>query len=79
MIEVARELAEFGITVNAVGPTPVKTDLIQAIPQEKIETLLECQAIHRFGEFRDIANVIDFFIRSESDFITGQVIFLGGI
>ncbi len=75
----ARELAEFGITVNAVGPTPVKTDLIQAIPQEKIETLLECQAIRRFGEFRDIANVIDFFIRPESDFITGQVIFLGGV
>jgi 3-oxoacyl-[acyl-carrier protein] reductase len=75
----ARELAEFGITVNAIGPTPVKTDLIQAVPEEKIKKLIERQAIHRFGEFRDISNVIDFFIQPTSDFITGQVLFLGGI
>ena len=75
----ARELAEFGITVNAVGPTPVKTDLIRSVPQEKIDSLINRQAIHRFGEFRDISNVIDFFIRPESDFVTGQVVFLGGV
>jgi len=75
----ARELAEFGITVNAIGPTPVKTDFISAVPQEKIDNLLRRQAIHRFGEFRDISNVIDFFINPESDFITGQVLYLGGV
>ena len=75
----ARELAEFGITVNAVGPTPVKTDLIRSVPQERIDNLIARQAIHRFGEFRDIANVIDFFTLPESDFVTGQVIYLGGI
>lgn len=73
----AKELAEFGITVNAVGPTPTKTDLIRSVPQEKLDALLRQQAIHRFGEFRDIINVIDFFIRPESDFVTGQVIFFG--
>ena len=75
----ARELGDLGITVNAVGPTPTKTDLIKAVPKEKIDRLLEQQAVHRFGEFSDIANVIDFFIRPESDFVTGQVIYLGGI
>ncbi len=75
----SRELAEFGITVNAIGPTPVKTDLIRSVPQEKIESLIRRQAIPRFGEFKDIANVIDFFIKPESNFITGQVIYLGGI
>ncbi len=75
----ARELAPLGITVNAVGPTPVKTDLIRSVPAEKIEALLGRQAIPRFGEFRDIANVIDFFIRPESDFVTGQVLYLGGV
>lgn len=76
---IARELADFGITVNAVGPTPVQTDLIAAVPKDKIQNLLDRQAIHKFAEFEDIANVIDFFIRKESAFITGQVLFLGGV
>ncbi|MCK6622846.1 MAG: SDR family oxidoreductase [Calditrichaceae bacterium] len=75
----ARELAQFGITVNAVGPTPVKTDLIRSVPPQKIEDLIRRQAIPRLGEFRDISNVIDFFIRPESDFVTGAVIYLGGV
>lgn len=75
----ARELADMGITVNDVGPTPIKTDLIASVPQEKMDALLNRQAIRRFAEFKDISNVIDFFIRPESDFITGQVIYLGGV
>jgi len=75
----AKELAEMGITVNAVGPTPVKTDLIRSVPEDKIDALLDRQAIRRFGEFRDLSNVIDFFICPESDFITGQVVYLGGV
>jgi 3-oxoacyl-[acyl-carrier protein] reductase len=75
----ARELAEFGITVNAVGPVPIETDLIRAVPREKIDRLLARQAIPRFGTGEDIANVIDFFLKKESGFITGQNLFLGGV
>jgi len=75
----ARELADFGITVNAVGPTPVKTDLIRSVPKDKMSALIARQAIPRFGEFEDISNVIDFFIKSESNFVTGQIIYLGGV
>lgn len=75
----ARELAAAGITVNAVGPGPVKTDLIRAVPADKLDDLLNRQAIHRFCEFEDIGNVIDFFIRPQSSFVTGQVLFLGGV
>src|SRR5436190_8056641 len=75
----AREFAEFGITVNAVGPTPIKTDLIRGVPPEKLEVLISRQAIKRYGEMRDVIQVIDFFINPASDFVTGQVIFLGGV
>jgi 3-oxoacyl-[acyl-carrier protein] reductase len=75
----ARELAPLGITVNAVGPTPVETDLIKSVPKDKMERLLARQAIPRFGTFEDIANVIDFYLRPESGFVTGQNLYLGGV
>ena len=76
---IAREFAEFGITANVVAPTPIQTDLIKSVPEDKLIELLKRQAIKRPGELRDVSNVIDFFIRPESDFITGQVLFLGGV
>ena len=75
----ARELAEFGITVNAVGPTPVQTDLIKNVPEAKIDALVRRQAIQRLGTVEDVSNVVDFFLRPESGFVTGQMIYLGGV
>ncbi len=75
----AKELAPFRITVNAVGPTPVKTALTAKVPEKKLKELLDRQAIKRFGEFEDIRNVIDFYISPASDFITGQIVYLGGV
>ena len=75
----AREFAAFNITVNALGPTPVYTDLVRNVPKEKMERLLQMQAIQRFGTFEDISNVLDFFLQEGSHFITGQVIYLGGV
>ena len=75
----AKELASYSIRVNTIALAPVQTDLIKAVPKDKIKALLEYQAIKRFGEFDDIINVIDFFISQKSDFITGQIITLGGV
>ena len=75
----SKEFSSFGITVNAIGPTPIKTDLIKSIPTEKLNNLIERQTIKRYGECRDITNVIYFFISNKIDFITGQEIYLGGI
>jgi len=76
---ISKEVAPYNITVNAIGPTPVETDLIKTVPKDKIAALLDKQAIKRFGTFEDIKNVIDFFIDDKSEFITGQIIYLGGI
>jgi 3-oxoacyl-[acyl-carrier protein] reductase len=75
----AKELSSFGITVNAIGPSPIKTNLIKNVPEKKINELLQKQAVKRYAEVCDVENVIDFFISEKSDFITGQVIYLGGI
>lgn len=75
----ARELGPFGIRVNAVGPTPVETDLIRAVPKEKIDALLARQVLPRMGTPEDVAQVVDFFLSPASDFVTGQVIYLGGV
>ena len=75
----AKELSPFNITVNAIGPTPVKTDLIKAVPKEKIDDLLNKQTVKRFGTVEDIINVVDFFTDNKSSFITGQIIYLGGV
>jgi 3-oxoacyl-[acyl-carrier protein] reductase len=75
----AREFADFGVTVNAIGPAPIRTDLIGGVSSEKLDALIQRQAIKRYGEPRDVIQVIDFFVEPASDFVTGQVIFLGGV
>ncbi len=75
----ARELGGTGVTVNAVGPTPVPTDLIKNVPEAKMQALLARQAIRRFGTVDDVANVVEFFLAPRSEFVTGQVLYLGGV
>jgi 3-oxoacyl-[acyl-carrier protein] reductase len=75
----AFELGGFGITCNVVGPTPIDTDLIRGVPKEKIQSIIDRLAVKRLGNLEDVANVVDFFLKPESDFITGQVIYLGGL
>lgn len=75
----SKELAPYQITVNAVGPGPVETDLIRSIPSAKLEELLARQAFHRFTEMDEVAHVVDFFLSPDSRSVTGQVIYLGGV
>lgn len=75
----AREMAPMGITCNGVGPCPVETALTASIPREKIQALIDRQAVRRWASPQDVINVIDFFARPESAMVTGQIIYLGGI
>ncbi len=76
---VAKELGSYGITVNAVGPTPIETDLIKNVSKDKIQSLIDMQAVKRLADFDDIANVLDFYADERSGFVTGQVLYLGGV
>ena len=67
------------ITVNAVGPVPIATDLIRGVPQAKLDELVARQAVRRLGTYEDVANVVDFFLRPESAMVTGQTLYLGGV
>lgn len=75
----AKEFGEFGIRVNAVGPAPVSTDLTRQVPEEKMQALLDKQIFHRMGTVDDVKNVVDFFISDKSSYVTGQIVYLGGI
>jgi 3-oxoacyl-[acyl-carrier protein] reductase len=75
----AREFAPFGITCNAVGPSPIRTRLTAGVPDQKLQAIVDRQAVSRWAEPDDVVNVVDFFLRPESSMVTGQVIYLGGI
>lgn len=75
----ASEVADLGITVNVVAPGPLDTDLIRNVPPATIDALVARLPLRRLGRFEDVANVIDFFCRRESDAVTGQIVYLGGV
>lgn len=75
----AKEIASFNITCNVLGITAFETDMMKKIPKEKLDVIFEQLPIARFLQLEDITNVIDFFIRKESNAITGQVVYLGGV
>ncbi|MBK6486947.1 MAG: SDR family oxidoreductase [Gemmatimonadetes bacterium] len=75
----ARELSEFGITVNVVAPGPTDTDMIRGVPKAKIDELTQQFFNKRLTTLDDIANVVHFFLRPGSGGVTGQVIYLNGV
>ena len=75
----AFELGGWGITCNSFGATPIMTDMIRGVPQDKIDAVVNGLAIKRLGTPEDCVNVCDFFISPLSDNITAQVVYLGGV
>ena len=75
---VAREMASRNITVNAVAPGFVPTDLTDPLPQAVKDALLGQIPLGRFGSVEDIANAIAFLASDEASYITGQVLVVDG-
>ncbi|WPL17644.1 3-oxoacyl-[acyl-carrier-protein] reductase FabG [Thiorhodovibrio winogradskyi] len=74
----SKEYAPFGITCNAIGPSPIDTALIRNVPKAKIDALLQQQSVKQMATAADVIHVIEFFLSPNSRQITGQKLYLGG-
>lgn len=74
----ARELASRGITVNAVAPGFIVSDMTDALNDELKDQMLEQIPLARFGEDTDIANTVAFLASDKAKYITGQTIHVNG-
>lgn len=74
----AKEVGLSGITVNAVSPGVVKTDMISEFSAIDLEALKDDTPLNKIGEPIDVANAVSFLISSGADFITGQVLSVNG-
>lgn len=74
----AREFAARGITVNAVAPGFIATDMTAAMPEKAKEATLAAIPLRRMGEPEDVANAVAFLVSDQASYITGQVIKVDG-
>ena len=74
----ARELAHWGILVNAVAPGLIETDMTAAIPAEAREALLAQVPLKRIGSAREVAEMVGFLAGDGAAYVTGQVFHVNG-
>ncbi len=74
----AKEFGSRGITVNAVSPGFVDTDITKDLPQKTKEKYMEGVPLKRFGTTKDISNVVTFLASKKASYITGEVIRVNG-
>lgn len=77
----ALELGRFGITVNAVGPGPIRTSLFDQVNppgDPRTRTILEAIPVRRMGSGDDVADAVSFFLSDRAGFVTGQVLYVCG-
>lgn len=69
------ELAKRKITVNAIAPGIIDTDMIQDIPQDEVKKLIPMK---RFGKPEEVASLVNYLMSEDAGYITGQVISVNG-
>ena len=74
----AKELGKYGITVNAIAPGLIETDIIKSMPSFKKEELSKSIPLGRSGTPKDVANLVVFLASDKAGYITGDVISIDG-
>ncbi len=74
----AREVAAKNITVNAIAPGIVETDMAKQIPENVLQEFLEQIPMGRFAQPEEIAELVAFLVSDKSSYITGQIIHING-
>jgi len=74
----AKELGSRGITVNAVAPGFIDTDMTQSLPEEQKTALLSQIPLKRLGKPEDIAEVVGFLVSDKGGYVTGETIHVNG-
>jgi 3-oxoacyl-[acyl-carrier protein] reductase len=74
----AKELAGKGVTVNAIAPGFIETEMVQAIPERVRNKLLEQIPLKRFGTPEEVARAVVYLVSSDGDYITGAELSING-
>jgi len=74
----AKELGKHGITVNAIAPGSIMTDMYKAVPEEAKQKKLAAIPLRRYGDPREAAQLFAFLASDESSYITAQTITIDG-
>ena len=74
----AKELGKYNITVNAIAPGTIMTDMYAAVPEEVRNRTLSIIPLKRYGAPEDVANLALFLASEEASYISGQVITIDG-
>lgn len=74
----AQEGAAKGITVNAIAPGYVDTDMVRAVPENVLEKIIKGIPVGRLGRAEDIARTVVFLVADDASFITGSTISVNG-
>ena len=74
----AKELAPYGITVNAVAPGLIDTDMTRSFPEEAVASTLKSLPLGRMGSSEDVARAVLFLISEDAGYITGEILDVNG-
>jgi len=74
----AQEGAKFGVTVNAIAPGYIDTDMVSAVPQQVLDKIIAKIPVGRLGQADEIARGVAFLCSEEAGFVTGSTVSING-